>query len=155
MSTLDSITFQEKFSVLSLNCRGLSNVTKRHSIKNSCKKSDVLLLQETHGTKQTNRAWTNSLNRKESIFSQYSSAARGAAVLFNHNVNPKIIKTLTDNNGRIAACVCEISAGIMGFISVYAPNVSNSSVTQNDYVTFLYDLENILMEIKNLSLIHI
>ena len=71
---MDSQSHREKLRIVSLNVRGVSNLKKRRSMFNFCRKlsADLILLQETHSTQRTETHWQHEWGGKI-IFSHGSS----------------------------------------------------------------------------------
>ena len=88
-------------SFVSMNCQGLSNMDKRSYTFNFLRNKNysVYFLQDTHfTTKEQNYIRTQW--GFECYFSNYSSQSRGVAILFNNNIEFKVLKVTKDENGN-------------------------------------------------------
>ena len=84
--------------------RGLGDETKRRGVFEYCRKrADLILLQETHCTKNQENRWCTEWGGKI-IFSNGESNARGVAMLINKGIDMKILKTVRDDDGRLLIC---------------------------------------------------
>ena len=78
--------------IICLNVRGLQNERKRRIIfKYARDRTDIVLLQETHFTKQIQTVWKNEWAGK-AIFAHGESNARGVCILFKKNICVNILK---------------------------------------------------------------
>ena len=119
-----------KYKIFSLNARGLANAQKRRAIFEKHRKTaDILILQESHSTKDIELIWESEWGGKI-IFSHGSSAARGIMVLTSKSIYNNICNVETDEDGRLIVfdlktCCSTISVG-----AIYAPNEDNPAFFQ-------------------------
>lgn len=120
-----------QLKVTSFNVRGLRNEIKRRKIFNFLHehKFDVIMLQETHSTRDDCRFWEAEWGGKI-FFSHGSSAAKGTAILIRKNLNVLINHEHADADGRVVAVSFVFEEIEFCCASIYAPNV--------DDVNFLY-----------------
>lgn len=81
--------------------RGLADMGKRRLVLHWLKdrEANVILLQETHSTKDTEHLWKSDWEG-DIIFSHGTSSARGACILFKKGVGKEIFQAIADENGR-------------------------------------------------------
>jgi len=87
---------------LSLNVRGLrSDSRKRKKVFENLREKfgDVIFLQETHSTKQTEYSWTNQWGGKI-IFSHGTSNSKGVAILISTALEEHVSNIISDAEGR-------------------------------------------------------
>ena len=135
------------FKLLSLNVRGSGNFKKRRAIFTWCrrKKSDFILLQETHSTRETRDIWKNEWGG-EIYFSHGKSNARGVAVLIKNGLDHKIVRSVSDSNGRFLMLVIEIQDVDYTIINVYVPNTDGTAI---GFINNVFDIlinENVVEE---------
>ena len=117
-------------SVLSLNVdKGMLNYDKLLAIKQFCKNSDVVLLQETRGY-QKETVWKKYLGRKGK-FSFFKENSRGVAALVNEKF--EIIGTNKDTEGRVASVLVQNKNQKFGFVSFYCPNVNGTQAAKENF----------------------
>ena len=109
-------------TIVSMNCQGLSNQEKRSDtlIFLKSKKHSIYFLQDTHfttnGEKYIRTQWGF-----ECYFSNFSSQARGVAILFNNNFEFKVLKTVSDESGNKLILEVFFEGKRQGF-NKYGPN---------------------------------
>ena len=111
------------FSLVSLNVRGLNNVSKRRAVFNwfENRKFDVVLLQETYTTIHSESLWNREW--KGPIFYAHgSSNSRGCCILIRENLDFKVKSVLADKNGRYIILQCLVNEEAVTIINVYCPN---------------------------------
>ena len=112
--------------IASLNVNGLADKNKRVAVFNHYRtRCDILCLQETHSTAESEEIWTNEW-RGRTIWSHGDSNARGTAILFNNTFTGDISQILKDNEGRLTACNVFFNNTYFSVICVYGPNSSMS-----------------------------
>ena len=101
MSIIHAIIYMssEKFKLISLNVRGISNFMKRRTIFTWCrkKKGDIIFLQETHSTKEIETQWKSEWGGKV-FFAHGSHDSKGVAVLIKNGID--IHLAILDPQGR-------------------------------------------------------
>ena len=130
----------ETFRIISINVRGAANDQKRRAIFDKYRKStDILIVQETHSTKDVEHLWENEWKGK-AFFSHGTSSARGIAIFVSNNFKSKV-KTKNvykDGEGRILIVdICDNDEDIT-LVALYAPN--------QDSPSFFDVLRNVLKE---------
>ena len=131
--------------ISSCNVAGFTKNKIRH-FKNVLKTSNIACLQETHGRSSDSTRRIRALGFDEGVFSLFTNAARGSAILWKRPYK-KVGMEWVDKNGRLAAVVLknELELKIL-VVSVYAPNVNSSRDSQSTYISFLITLEHVLSE---------
>lgn len=120
-----------ELKILSYNVQGLRGISKRTDVFDFLKNTnfDIYCLQETHFTDTEEKSVLNLWNG-ECLFNNYRSNARGVAILFGKNMEYKVHKKITDNEGNFL--VVDITAQSKRFtlINIYGPNTDSPSFYQ-------------------------
>lgn len=120
-----------ELKILSYNVQGLRGVSKITDVFDFLKNTnfDIYCLQETHFTDTEEKSVLNLWNG-ECLFNNYRSNARGVAILFGKNMEYKVHKKITDNEGNFL--VVDITAQSKRFtlINIYGPNTDSPSFYQ-------------------------
>jgi len=136
-----SVNPDDNLKIVSLNVRGLANFRKRRSIFNWCRrtKADLILLQETHSSSETEFQWQNEWGGKI-YFSHGSHNSRGVAVVCKNGSNIDVKQIHRDNNGRII--IVNFVKNELHFVltNIYAPN---TEIMQTNFYT---DLKQIFLD---------
>lgn len=122
----------------SLNCNGLGNREKRDSVLEwlNNKVEDILVLQETHSTLDTETSWLNAWDG-QIHFNHGSSNARGTAILVKRtSQHVNIVNHVILSNGRAHYTEFDIDGTHFCLANIYAPN--------NDDLNFL---ETVMYEV--------
>ena len=90
----------DKLKVVSLNIRGMGDGVKRRKIFCYLKRfnGDVCMLQEVHGSQETNQQWEHE-NGNRIIYSNGDSKSRGIAIVLGKKIG-KIEEIRRDMEGR-------------------------------------------------------
>lgn len=140
------------FSCISLNARGLRDITKRKSIFLFCKgeKANFILLQETHSKQEDEKFWTNQWGDKI-IFDHGSTKSAGLAILF-CNSPGKLVTSKLSNNGHWLICVLNIDdqycilANIYGFNNPAQNKLLLTEISDNiKNLKLTYPLANVIV----------
>ena len=116
--------------IISLNVRGLGNQTKRRAIFNYYRtRSDILCLQETHGTEKDYKIWRNEWGGRL-FLAKGSSNSKGVTILVNARCSLEIESLYNDNEGRVIICECKNKNMSFVLCCLYAPNEDNPSFFQ-------------------------
>jgi exonuclease III len=113
----------DKLKILSLNCRGLKGTNKRQQVFNYLKetKCSIYCLQDTHFTQDM----LNDIHAEwgGDFYSSFgTSNSRGTAILFSKNIDFKIHKQLSDENGNYLAIDLSYGESRFTLLNVYGPN---------------------------------
>ena len=129
-----------EFFTITYNCRGLKQNQKRVKIFNYLKekaKSGIFLLQETHSTEEEKNKlridWVGDL-----LLNHGTSNSRGTLIAFSKNLDYKLEKYETDNEGRIQICSIILKERKFLIINVYNEN------TEKEQVILLKKLDSLL-----------
>lgn len=132
-------------NVVSFNVNGIRNESKRRAIFNYLKHFDshIVLLQETHSTKEDEVIWSNEWGSKIH-FCHGSNMSKGVALLIKRNMLINIGAIRCDLQGRFI--IVEIEIGDIQFllVNVYAPN--------EDDPTFFVKLFELIEQRENESI---
>ena len=133
--------------VLSMNCRGLAEPTKRRGCFKWLreKKVDIAMLQDTHWSPELNNYISSEWGFR-AFFSSYKSNSRGVAILLDNTFEFEITNQINDINGNFL--ILELTLpGILSLIigNVYGPN--------SDSPNFYTKLNNILNDLENPNMI--
>ena len=102
---------------------GLSDSIKRKKVFLKLKdmQPDIVLLQETHSTKNCQKIWKNNWNG-HIAFANGESNARGVMTMFNKNLKFKLLKQEVVIAGRVLNLVIQIEQMKFLISNIYAPN---------------------------------
>ena len=129
--------------IVSLNVRGLGVYNKRKLIYEQLRenKADLILLQETHGSKESAQQWKTEWGG-DWYDSFGSSQARGVSTLVNRNFRTKMekIKLFRDGDGRILIIQFTIDEILYVVANVYGPNTDSPEFYQ-EVIDLLKPLE--------------
>lgn len=120
---------------LSFNARGLRQSKKRRRLFAYLhrRKSDVILIQESHSCISDEKYWTNEWGSKI-LLSHGSTTSRGVCLLFSPSLNVDILKHTADLHGRYLIVDLKLLDKIITVVGIYGPNVDSPS--------FFKDLSN-------------
>ena len=100
------------FDILSLNVRGIREKKKRINIfswvRNHVSDQSVIMLQETHSTKDLESSWSSQLQCEKVYYSHGESNARGVLIAFQNDLDVTIKQKVCDENGRFIVLKCII-----------------------------------------------
>ena len=122
-----------RLSVLPLNINGLSNNEKRKNLfeKIQNKNIDIVLLQETHSTKESNGK-KNGMGNPFGILEKLQKST-GVAILIKQNLNIQILTVTKDDEGRLLSLIFSFSFLIFSFSK--NSKKRNFYKTLNKYIT--------------------
>ncbi len=134
--------FKGNFDIITQNAKGLRDKTKRKTVFEHLKKlGGIILLQETHGTKNIETQWKNEWDG-DIIFSHGASNSRGVMILFPSDIDVTINKVDTDTEGRMILMTCTIQDTKYLLYNVYGPN------SKKEHKLFLENLKNKFNEVN-------
>ena len=116
---------ENMLNVVSLNVRGMRDYAKRKLLYNYFhkQKADVIMLQETHNSKEVNTQWETQFGGK--IFNSFgNSNARGVAILLTRKIYKKasVTDVKGDNEGRFIMLTLEIEKQVFTMVNIYGHN---------------------------------
>ena len=129
----------DSFTLISLNVKGISNFKKRRTIFTWCRKrqADIIFLQETHSTVQTDTQWKNEWGA-ELHTSHGTSNSRGVAIMIKNGFDCTVCQKLVDPSRRYI-----ILKASYVLTNLYAPN------KDKEIINFL---KNLLIILRNENL---
>ena len=109
--------------LLTLNTQGLREKLKRNRVYEwiNHQKADIILLQETHFTKDL-EPFVKTEWKGHIIHSFGTSQSRGVSILINYKLNINIDKTVVDKDGRYILLNIKINDTKYCLVNIYAPN---------------------------------
>ena len=115
--------YNNEFSLLSLNVRGIRAFEKRKAVFICLVNSGayIFFLQETYSTREIENNWRKQW-KGEMFFSHGSSHSRGVLVLIRNNLDFKIRSTKVDSQGRYIFLEAYIQDSPYFLLNIYAPN---------------------------------
>lgn len=141
----------EGLRLISFNANGLRAPLKRRAIFNDLRKtkSGIIFLQETHSTAAEEKIWISEWGG-QGYFSHGRSNARGVAILFSKDFNPKIEQKITDEDGRFIILQIKVGDLLLTLANLYAPTQSEAK----DQDLFIGKVDETLatLEVQNLLL---
>lgn len=107
-----------KLKIISLNVRGLGSSSKSRKIIQELNYSncDIILLQETHFSCK------KQAEEFEILWSFGTCRSAGVSILFSLNFPGRIIRFLTDSDGRILSLLIEYYNSKLNLVNIYSPN---------------------------------
>lgn len=134
-----SSLFYLAFHLISINSPGLRNVNRRQNVFNLIKKHkyDITFLQETHWTDELQpgilRDWKGQI-----LFNNFTSTARGTAILFHPNFSFQRHHDSCDSQRRSQQLLIECIDRKFNLVNIYAPRTDterrNYFVTLSAYI---------------------
>ena len=120
--------------ISSTNCRGLGDYAKRKDVFNFLrnKKYGIYCLQDTHFTKNI-EPYIKAEWGGEIVFNSYTSNSRGVCILFNNNIEYKIHRSKTDQEGNLLILDIEVESQRLSPVNIYGPNDDTPEFYQNMY----------------------
>ena len=120
------------FDILSLNVRGIREKKKRINIfswvRNHVPDKGVIMLQETHSTKDLENSWSLQLQCEKVCYSHGESNARGVLIAFQNDLDVTIKQNVCDENGRLIVLKCIIQDSPFLAINLYNSNNEGEQV---------------------------
>ena len=109
--------------IISMNARGLRNNVKRRDVFKWLRehKYDICCLQDFHCTNELENVYRSEWGGN-CLFSNYSSASRGVAILFNGNFEYHLHDNIKDPQGNYILLDISINKQRFTFGSIYGPN---------------------------------
>lgn len=141
-----------KLSFISLNSRGLKDITKRKALFLFCKeqKAHVIFLQETHSSEEDKTFWKNQWGDTV-LFSHGSNKSAGVAICLN-NCPGKIIDHKADSKGHWIIAILNFDGVFWIVCNIYGYNsVTENKIILNEITTIIgeyklkYPTDNILV----------
>ena len=112
----------EELVVLSANCQGLQNKSKRRDVLDYLSKTRtaIICLQDTHWT-PNDESLVRSMWNGDCIINGKFSNSRGVEILLRHNFEYNIVSVFKDDSGNLISLVINISDFSVKIINLYVP----------------------------------
>lgn len=112
-----------KIHILTINTQGLGDKEKRGRFYAWVRqqKGNIILAQETH-FKETMMPYIKTEWQGEVIHSFGTTKSKGVSIFIDKKINPEIINTHKDREGRLLLINVKINDNIYTIVNVYAPN---------------------------------
>ena len=116
----------QDLSIISVNCRGLSDSKKRKDVFDYLKKKkcNIYCLQDVNFTTEKEN-YIKAEWGFDIVYSSYSSNSRGVSILFNNNFEFTLHNTFRDDKGNFIALDLNIENCRVTLINIYGPNEDN------------------------------
>ena len=134
-----------EFEVVSYNVNEIGDDRKRRKIFNFLKKQTsnkaVIFMQEIHSTKATDKCFEYQW-RGKMLFSHGTSNGTEVCICFRYNPEHKVIKVISDAEGRYIVANMVIQGSPYVLVNCYAPNTETGPIkTFQDIANHLSDLD--------------
>ena len=116
-----------KIKILSLNCNGLNNKLKRTSVLSwlTSNHKGLTFLQETHSSKAVELDWNKYASDYNIWYSHGTNRARGVCTMIPKQLSYKVVKQISDENGRFLLLHTFIDNSEFVLVNLYAPTKDN------------------------------
>ena len=124
-----------KLKLLSLNVRGLRNISKRGAIFSFLKiqKATIFCLQETYSSPEDEKLWSAEWGGKI-IYSHGTTHSKGVCILLNPSSPFNLSSILVDPEGRFLIGKLTIEEKYFSITNIYGPNNCHD---QDDFIKTL------------------
>ena len=119
-----------KFAGLTYNVKGLRQKVKRIKVFNYVKeklKSGFIFMQETHSIQNDLVEWQNEWGSKM-ILNHGCGNSRGTLIAFSSDFDCKILKNISDDEGRLQLCSIEHNGKKLLLVNIYNENTESKQV---------------------------
>ena len=109
-------------TISSTHCRILGDYTNRKDVFNYLRNKghNIYCLHDTHFTKSM-EPYIKAEWGEEIFFNSYSSKSRGVCILFNNNIEYKILRSNAEQECNLILCL-EIEGQHISLVNIYGPN---------------------------------
>ena len=123
----DNLT-NTKLSISTLNINGLAEDKKRNKLFENLinKKTDIILIQETHSTKKAIKKLEKEWTGKSFWNSGEIIKSSGVAILLRKNLKIEILTIQKDDKGRILSLAFYFEKQNFQIVNIYAPTLPTS-----------------------------
>ena len=122
----------EQVKLISANCQGLRDKSKRADVLNYVKRlrPNIICFQDIHLTKKEENE-LRTLSKSECFISGVKTNSRGVAILLMNNFEYKVVASNLDNQGNMI--YVDLMLGSISFclINIYTPNTDTPTFFQN------------------------
>ena len=117
-----------ELNVLSYNARGLRQSKKRRRLFSYFhrRKTDVIIVQETHSSRRDETIWKNEWGGNI-YFSHGTTDSCGICILFRPSLNFDILKLELHNLGRFIIADLKVVNHLVTLVGIYGPNSDNTN----------------------------
>lgn len=129
-------------NIVSLNVRGLRDLTKRKALFLFCKRTDadLIFLQETHSCDSDCKFWKSQWGN--SIYLDHGSNHSAGLMIFSHKFKGDVIESASSKEGRWLLLVVKVENLIFFLCNVYGYNSRNcNKVLLSDLAAKMLDLQ--------------
>ena len=138
---------ENTLKIASMNCRGLGEFRKRRDVFHFLREKNlsVYLLQDTHFhpnlEDRIKAEWGDN-----AYFASYTTNARGVAILFNNNIEYKILDVTKDLNGNFLMIYLQMFDRNFLICNIYGPNDDNPDFYRNleEKISLYGHIDNII-----------
>ncbi len=126
------------------NCNGLGNEKKRREVFSwlkTCNKASIILLQETHSTKDSEAMWCNEWGHRQLYFSHGTSQSKGVCIIVQNNFPFQLHQTISDTEGRYLLLDVTVYDTRLTIANIYGPNEENEEFYE-EVVTKIESIPN-------------
>ena len=119
-----------KFSCLTYNVKGLRQKVKRIKVFNYVKEkleNGFIFMQETHSIQNDFLSWQNEWG-SQLILNHGCGNSRGTLIAFSSDFNFKLLKNISDDDGRLQLCSIEHNGNKLLLVNIYNENIENKQV---------------------------
>ena len=122
----------EQVKIISANCHGLRDKSKRADVLNYLKRlrPNIICFQDTHLTKKEENE-LRTLSKCECFISGVKTNSRGVAILLMNNFEYKVVASNLDNQGNMIYVDLMLGSISFRLINIYAPNTDTPTFFQN------------------------
>ena len=122
----------EQVKIISANCQGLRDKSKRADVLNYVKRlrPNIICFQDTHLTKKEENE-LRTLSKCECFISGVKTNSRGVAILLMNNFEYKVVASSLDNQGNMIYVDLMLGSISFHLINIYAPNTDTPTFFQN------------------------
>ena len=124
-------------NIASLNAQGLGSASKNKRRELFYwlhkQKYNIILLQETHSSKEIENIWESEWGYKI-VFSHGTTASRGVCILFKNNFNLTVHQLFTDDEGRYIIADVSINDVRLSLGNIYGPNLDSPDFFEEVYI---------------------
>ena len=121
----------ESVEVVTFNVNGLGDATKRKEVFHylNIKNYNIIMLQETHSDKCSERWWSNQWGTKI-WFSHGDTNARGVSILFSKKTQIEVHNVISSETGHFLILYCTLKSKKFLLVNVYAHNTDRPKFFQ-------------------------
>jgi len=130
-------------NIVSLNVRGLRDLTKRKALFLFCKhtEADLIFLQETHSGESDCKFWKSQCGN--SVFFDHGTNHSAGVMILLHKFRGDIIESITSSEGRWLILIVNVDNACFLLCNIYGHNSHNSNrIFFSDLISKVIELQN-------------